>query len=243
MKQGYEMQIDIRSRTEKWAFVTGEYDCDVIDYISGLLNQPGSVVLDIGANIGFYTVPLGLHLRELGGQLYAFEPVKSNFSVLSHNVTLNELSKTVSLHQLALGEYDGSIDLAVETNGGAGTGNAVMVTSGTESILAPNSIAPIRPLDDFATERGIDSCAFIKIDIEGGEYGFLSGALEFIEAYRPIIFGEFNPYWLKMQGHIFSDIMDLLRPFGYVAFTLDCGSLRPIGPPDHPIQDVFLLSE
>src|SRR5687767_6694951 len=84
------MRLDLRSRTEEWSFWTGEYESHAIKLLGGLL-RPGDVVLDVGANIGFFSVPLGRILRASGGSLHAFEPVESNFKRLSDVIALNDL--------------------------------------------------------------------------------------------------------------------------------------------------------
>lgn len=66
--------------------------------------QPGSVVLDIGANVGYFTA----HISKLvgsAGRVHAFEPEPRNFSLLSSNVAANHLQNVV-LHPMALGDRE-----------------------------------------------------------------------------------------------------------------------------------------
>jgi len=243
MKNGHRMQIDLRSRTEKWAFVSGSYDQDVIDYMVARLNHPGATILDVGANVGFYSIPLGLRLQKNGGQLHAFEPVPTNLNSLTRNVELNDLSGVVVPHQMALGDTNGQVELSLETDNNSETGNAVMLTGKTGTVIRANTTAPIRRLDDCAASLGITSCSLIKVDIEGGEYDFLKGSLHLIDRSRPVIFGEFNPYWMRMQGYFFEDVMRLLAPFGYRVFSLtNSGSLLPVSDVKSDIHDIFLIS-
>jgi hypothetical protein len=85
MQDGSWMQLDVRSRTEQRPYWTGYYDNDILARLSSCLKEK-CVVFDVGAHIGFYSVALGRKLQALNGQLYAFEPVKSNFERLTTNI-------------------------------------------------------------------------------------------------------------------------------------------------------------
>jgi FkbM family methyltransferase len=217
MRDGSLMRLDVRSRTEAWAYWTGEYDATVISRLRTCL-MPGCVVLDIGANVGFYSIALGNSLQQLGGTLFAFEPVPSNKRRIEDAVQLNRLEETVRVFNVALGDEEGSIDMFMEDDNGASTGNAIMITQSVANEISQNVTARITRLDTFADEEKIESCRLIKIDIEGAEVMFLRGARRFLAAHRPIIYGEFNSYWIKRFGCSFLDVVEILKPLGYRFF-------------------------
>src|SRR3984957_20037157 len=72
MQLGYEMMVDLRAQTEFLAYYTGEYDTRTISNVLRLV-EPQWVVLDVGANIGFWTIPLAKTLKGFGS-LHCFEP-------------------------------------------------------------------------------------------------------------------------------------------------------------------------
>src|SRR5688572_26593270 len=81
------------------------------------LTKDGFRVLDIGANIGFFTAHLS-RLVSTSGQVIAIEPNKENFRLLQENVRRNQLNNAV-LHNLAVGENDGNAALYIsDWNGG-----------------------------------------------------------------------------------------------------------------------------
>ena len=82
------------------------------DYLmhSGVIKE-GDVVLDIGANIGYYVL-IESQLVGEKGKVYAVEPVRSNFELLEKNVQLNNL-KNVSTFQFAFGEKDAKSEIYV----------------------------------------------------------------------------------------------------------------------------------
>ncbi len=87
-----------------------------------------------------------------------------------------------------------------------------------EDNLTGNAAARITRLDSFVEEQQIEACHLIKIDVEGAEVMFLRGGEAFLSRHRPIIYGEFNPYWLKQFNHSFLDVFDIVKPWGYRFF-------------------------
>lgn len=212
------MQLDVRSRTEQWPYWTGNYDNDIISKLSNCLSE-NCVVFDVGAHIGFYSVPLGRQLQKLNGQLYAFEPVKSNFERLTTNLSLNNLEDTVLAHNVALGDDESIILMSMESNNNSNTGNVVMVKGEIPTnYFSINSKARLTRLDTFVKEQNIKSCHLIKIDVEGAEVMFLRGGASFLSQTRPIIYGEFNNYFLPKFGNSFLDVIDIVSPWNYRFF-------------------------
>jgi FkbM family methyltransferase len=242
MRDGSLMQVDVRSRTERRAYWTGEYDREILARLSACL-QEGWTVFDIGANVGFYTMALGRQLKARKGVLHAFEPVKSNFDRLVRCAALNGLEGVVVAHDVALGDEEGVIDLHMESEDNASTGNAVMVREnvvGTQN-MAVNATARITCLDTYAQEQQIDACHLIKIDVEGAELLFLRGGATFLGKHRPIIYGEFNPYWLKQFGQSFTDVVNLVTPWDYRFFKqADRARFVEMLQPEVDIADVLL---
>ena len=243
MRDGTTMRIDLRSRTERWTYVTGDYEADMVQRLADSLEAPNCTVLDVGANVGFYTVPLARKAQQLGGVLHAFEPVESNFQSLEHNVRINSLEATTHLHRLALGAETGTIELLLETENNATTGNAVAQTGTLEADgQSQSSTAPLTTLDRVAEDAGLTGCHLIKVDIEGGEYEFLKGGASFIQEHTPILFGEFNPFWLRQNGHRFTEVAELVLPWGYRLFGPDeTGDFAEVDKITDDLQDVLLL--
>ncbi len=87
-----------------------------------------------------------------------------------------------------------------------------------ENINVTRETIEITALDDYALKNNINRCAIIKIDIEGAEIFFIKGAVNFIQKHRPIIYGEFNSYFLRKFESSFLDIWEILEPLGYKVF-------------------------
>jgi FkbM family methyltransferase len=211
------MRLDLRSATEWRSYYSGLYE-DTLPALLPLLTD--GVVLDVGANIGFYTIPMARRLQEIGGLCIAFEPIPSNFMRLLENIEANRVGKSVRTFQLALGERDGEITMLLDTNEGAVTGNAVRVPCTVfdqgQRERSPLTV-PLRRLDDLIEELGLNQrpCGFIKVDIEGGEPLFLRGAVRVIERHRPLALMEINPVWLACNNLGIDDYLDVLKPQYY----------------------------
>lgn len=240
MRDGTSMRIDLRAAAERTAFWTGEYDREALASITQFL-CPDAVVLDIGANIGFYSIALGNRLRSLGGKVYAFEPVPGNYRRLVRLIKRNDLDGVVVPVNIALGDAEGSIDLKMDSTHGASSGNAVALCGGVEG--QATATARVTRLDTVVEELGIETCHFIKMDIEGGEFAFLKGGLSFIRRTCPVIFTELNAYRMRQFGWTFEDLADLLRPLGYRIYRHTRGRYLPATQAGSDLENVFLISE
>jgi FkbM family methyltransferase len=215
MRDGSFMNVDLRSATEWSCFYTGEYD-SYLGSIVPLLEEK-CTILDVGANVGFWTIPLARHVQKLGGICYAFEPVPGNYERLTQNICRNGLKEIVRSFPLALGEKSDEITMMFDSSDGALTGNAARVPHAAyedgQRERTPVS-ANLRRLDDLVSEIGLDAlpCVFMKVDIEGSEPFFLRGAVEFIHKHQPSILIEINRPWLIRNGVGIQDYLQVLSP-------------------------------
>ena len=179
----------------------------------------GDVCIDIGANLGYITVPLS-RITGSSGKVYAVEPVKPILSVLKSN-TKN--LKNVVIYPFALGAENKAIKLGNNTMKQKG-----FVASGSNFILDKrfdsNNIAEV----EFEAEmkRGselfydLDRLDFIKIDIEGYE-------AIVIPELEPVIL-KFNPILLiEARGQSRIQLLDFFKSHKYSAFVLHNEKLYP----------------
>lgn len=141
------------------------------------LIRPGSVVVDVGANIGAHT----LHFSQLvgpAGQVHAFEPQRLVFQMLCANVALNGI-ENVYCSQTAVGVERTTIRLATaDPNAEQNFGGLSLAVLASER----GELVEVRPLDV--------ECNFLKIDVEGMETEVLEGAREVIQRSRPFLYVE-----------------------------------------------------
>ncbi len=205
MRLGHEMLVDPRSATEFAAYYTGDYDTVAIRSVMRLLN-PDSIVLDVGANIGFWSVPLARRLTR-GGRLHCFEPVPGNFERLTENIRQNSLDEVVSVHQLGLSDRNGSAKISLRDGFGAQTGNAAIVIEEEDLKYVCVEIV-LCALDDIFDSFSEERIDFIKADIEGHEDRFLCGASNVIRRFRPILYLEINEPYYHRRGLNPTDVFE-----------------------------------
>jgi len=174
------------------------------------LIKAGDRVLDIGANIGYYTL-LFCDLVSPGGMVIAVEPDPTNFSLLARNLSSQVANGSTQLHQVALGSTSGNAQLflADESSGLHRLYSSVCCgTKSTEvSVILGDSLA-LAPLD------------FIKIDIEGFEPEALKGLSQTI-AHSPNlkILCEFSPLSLLEAGCSPASFLKTMKEAGFNLVT------------------------
>jgi FkbM family methyltransferase len=169
--------------------------------------QRGMHVVDIGANVGDYTLWFS-HLVGSEGHVYAFEPSPHAFRLLIRNVADNRASNVTALNQ-AVADVDGCqqfFDVPKATGQSSLVRSAV--PSGNECTLI--EVHTIR-LDTFVRQNHIQRCDFIKLDVQGAEYRVLLGALDTLRRYRPKCLLEFWPWGLVQSGTTPEALLALLR--------------------------------
>lgn len=134
------------------------------------LCTPNSVVVDVGANFGYFTV-MGANLIGTGGsgQVFAFEPNPKLAGLLRRNLEVNWSIAPVIFHEAAVGDDAGEITLFVPEGHGA---NASL--SAAQGVACSEVKVPLLRLDDtLPSDLTID---LMKIDVEGHEAAVLRGA-------------------------------------------------------------------
>ena len=146
-----------------------------------LLDKPDGLVLDIGANLGTFCVPLAQKIPQL--KFHAFEPQRIVSYQLCANVIINSL-ENVYTYELALSNESVSVDLAMpdytaETNIGAFSIDKEVRNNEYEcKTVNTTDRIDVVPLD-FLT---LNNIRLIKIDVEGHELEVLQGGIETIKA-------------------------------------------------------------
>jgi FkbM family methyltransferase len=228
MRGGHMMRIDLRSLTEYRTFYSGTYDDDIISDVISLI-EPDTVVFDIGANIGFHSVPLALACDAKHAALISVEPMPTNVQALRHNLELNGVGG-VRVIPCALGKKRGVVQLVLREDfvSGADTGNAsIAIDDGRDAMFRTLNVE-MRTLDEVceALETRVD---VIRMDIEGSEIDLLQGGEQTVRRCSPIIVGEFNEWFLQRRSWAWPDVHKYLDALGYAVFYRRRGRWTLIG--------------
>lgn len=207
------------------------------------LIKPGMTVVDIGANIGYYTL---LAAGAVGpkGKVYGFEPEPRNFELLRRNVMVNGLN-WATLSDKALWNEAGTAQLFT-THGYAACGGHTLC-GGDAHDTRPSIAVETITLDAFLSDdRKVD---VIKIDAEGAEPFILEGMQEVIRSNRDLkIIMEFSPAFLRFVGRDPVNYLADLRKQGFrVRLIMHDTTLEELDPnsiePDSDWLEMVLLDK
>lgn len=195
--------------------------------------EPGDIFVDVGANIGLYTV-IAAHLVGPAGHVFAFEPSPKTFERLRTNVELNGFAN-VSCHQLALSHQSGQTLLNVSLDGHDAWNSLARPIAG--STFGVQTITGIQ-WDAFAREHRLTGqVTMMKIDIEGWETRMLQGACETLaRPDAPVLQVEFTDQACQAAGSSCARVYGMLEEFGYQMFVYD-GFLKRLIP--EPLRETY----
>jgi FkbM family methyltransferase len=174
--------------------------------------QPGMQAVDVGANIGVYTVAMARAVGS-GGRVWAFEPTPASADLLQRNLALNEIGN-VDVIRAAASDREGPIELSVGIDAEANT------------IVKPGEAGGERipatavTLDAIAAGRGWAGIDLIKLDVEGHEFEAICGAARFLAANSPLVMFE-----IKAGAAFDLRALEPLARLGYEFYRLLPGPL------------------
>ena len=161
---------------------------------------PGSVAVDVGANIGALTLPLARIIGS-GGTVVAIEAQRTAYQLLCANLALNEIGNVRAIHAAA-GRASGRTQVPVlDQTKPHNLGGVELSDKGGEPIAVVS-------IDDLQ----LPACHFMKIDVEGQEGSVIAGAAETIARFRPALYVEND------RRHQSPDLIRQIRDLDYVLY-------------------------
>lgn len=185
-------------------------------------NVASPVLVDIGANLGAWTVPMGKHTLPKEGKVFSFEPQRPVFYQLCANVFLNNLINC-HVNNLAVGGFCGDINIPLldihnfKNVGALSLCEKIREEQGWIRSLEHFESARIATLDSLLLPKA----HLVKIDVEGLELEVLQGGRKWLQysGYPPVLFEVWGDY---MKGMINKKaiLFDLIKnDFGYVIYS------------------------
>jgi FkbM family methyltransferase len=165
---------------------------------------PDAWVIDVGANIGIFTLEFARWVRG-SGRVIAIEPEGANYRRLLERLGDSELGPLVLPHQAAATDRDGPVRLQVRPEHPGDH----RLTDG-----AGIEIPGVR-LDTLVGDAGYPVIGLLKIDVQGAEERVLLGARDTILRCRPVILIEIDEGALRDLGSSSARVLDLLGEHGY----------------------------
>jgi FkbM family methyltransferase len=176
--------------------------------------KKGNIVLDLGANIGYYSLILA-KLVGKNGRVFAFEPDPVNFAILKKNIQINNYQNVVA-YQKAVSNQSGTLRLYQNPkNPGAHT-----IYQDFKENRTSIKVKSIK-LDDYFQNHKL-RIDFIKMDIEGAEAAALLGMMNILKRNKKIkIITEFQPLGLERSGFGARKFLELLKELGFKLYEID----------------------
>jgi len=211
------LEVDLEPDSIGFKVYFGRYQPDIVKAFRSLL-QPGDIVFDVGANIGYLSA-IAADAVGPTGQVHCFEPAPSNVRKLRRLAEINP-SYSIAVNQVAVGERTGSATILVSlTNIDSHT--MIPRLSNPDDSVAVTQV-PIITLDDYIRQTALSRLSLVKIDVEGFEFPVLRGLRRFLEAgHRPAIITEVTPAAYPLLGHTLAEMAQFMTEFGYSAFLPD----------------------
>ncbi|MFI5197729.1 MAG: FkbM family methyltransferase [Thermoanaerobaculia bacterium] len=224
LDEGPRLFLDLSDVYIGLAILQGNYERVEVSLLKTFVHE-GDVVVDVGANIGFYTVLLA-ELVGPSGHVFAYEPLPQNTALLEKSISENRFDDRVKLRKAVLSDRPGTAELVwLPLERGS-------QCSGGSYIRAPG--APVPPGHDVLSvsmatldaEEFPGPVRFLKIDVEGAEPLVFRGARETLRRDRPVILAEINPTQLGTVSGMTPDaFLREMEGWGYACFRFQDGSV------------------
>jgi FkbM family methyltransferase len=183
------------------------------------LLRPGQTVLDIGGNIGFYSLSLAKQFPT--SRFHAFEPIPKTFAQLKGNLEMNNISN-VSIYNFGFSNERKTLTFYFYPEGSGNASSARL----SERDSVEEVTCSVITVDEFVKENGL-RVDFIKCDVEGAELLVFQGANSVLDTHRPIVFSEMLRKWSKKFNYDPNEIFELFRSKNYGVYTSAHGELLP----------------
>jgi len=165
---------------------------------------PGSHIIDIGANIGFFTEHFAKWVAPTIGGVIAIEPEPENYARLNKRLTRLKLQDYVSTIQAAVADVSGPLHLMVNPEH---PGDHQLAETG----LPVNGIT----IDDIIRQKQWPDVSLIKIDVQGAETRVIHGARETLLRLQPTLYIEVSETDLNRHGSSSEKLVNLLGSLNY----------------------------
>jgi FkbM family methyltransferase len=199
---GREIEVRYREGIGLSMLLEGQFEGAEIEALCTYAHRD-SAAIDVGANIGIYTVVLATAIGT-GGRVLAFEPAPENVGRLRRNLQINGISNA-DLFPVAVGARSGCVELYLSDDPAAHSTSVVAA----ERRVGRSMPVAASSLDVVWNEARRPGVSVVKIDVEGTELGVLEGARELLAACRPTLLIE-----IKSAVRL-ANVKGLLAPYGY----------------------------
>jgi FkbM family methyltransferase len=216
--------VDVRSDLFSRLLLENQYEQELVQYCQKYFDFQKDVI-DVGANIGFYSVFFARKITA-GRKVLSVEPTKNALRRLHKNISINGVEDKIIVYEGAASNFEGTIDINVvegkEEYSSTGKMQHPAVgtqKSHTEKVNCTTVDALVR---NYSLNPG-----FLKIDVEGVGNLVFEGSKNLLIKNRPVILSELSNTLLKENGSSSSAVIDFLKRYDYQVFDPVFPASRP----------------
>lgn len=233
-RKGFKLVLNIDDWIQHNIYFLGGYEEAELKAVEKLINK-GSYFIDVGSNIGLFTLHASAFVAETG-RVISFAPGAASFSSLQEHIKLNEL-QNVTIEKMALGNRIGKVRLYYNDR----EKNLGMASLQPQESIESEEVE-ISTLDDYLEENPCKQIDFIKIDAEGYEYEVVKGMKKTLFAYKPNLLIEILDEQIPTENSQVLQIFGFLEQLGYIKYYIgDDGSISPTE--INPLRRNFLFKQ
>lgn len=211
-----------------YLILRGNFELSEQQFIEKTL-KPGDVFIDIGANIGFFSIKAADRVGQLG-KVLAFEPTPKTYHRLKSNISFNALEYIIQAHSIAIGAQQANLPLQISDDqfDAWNTLGKPSVEGSFSEVLVP--VEPFAFALKQLTEDELSRLKLIKIDVEGFEKFVFEGVFQVLNQIPSCYWMiEFNDENFIPNGYSGKELAESLIEKGFELFTINIdGSLSPL---------------
>ncbi len=205
---GDRLQMEFEPSLIGWTcFERGTWEPEQTAIISDSLS-PGAIVLNVGANTGYYALLAG-SLVAPQGHVHAFEIQPAIIEILRRNVARNNLQDVVTI--VTAGCFSSERDATIHCPGDPGSASVAFNESGVRVRLTT--------VDHYAAINGLSRVDLLLIDTEGADFEVLKGAATVLTRFRPMVVAE--AHLLARFGSSEDEMITFMSQYGYSVAALN----------------------
>lgn len=225
-RQGLRWRLDLSDNLQQRLCVVGSYEALLLDALADHLRF-GDVVLDVGANIGAFALPVARRVRGGTGRVIAVEPARDTAQRLRSHVEINSATDTVQVVEVGLSDQAGRGQLRLSPFGPGDVGSRTLEGDST----AVGDPVELTTGDALRHRLGVERFDVIKIDVEGHEIAVLDGLRETFMTRPPrVVVLEVVAANQERAGLSTSQLVAKMSQLGYDGLAVRHRGLVPLGP-------------
>jgi FkbM family methyltransferase len=217
MTAGFRMHLHLGDPQERLMYFSGEYEHLTANVFKMAL-RPGDIVIDGGANIGYYSL-LSATMVGQEGSVHAFEPIPDTFDALTANVAVNNFVR-IHLNQTALSDHAGELQFEVPLDKQT---HQPLRTGARQVLLGDGPVTRVlaTTLDDYAASRDIAHIRLVKLDLEGGELEAVKGMQNLLSTHAiDYLIAESNTWLLEKRQMSGREVTEAVARYGYRPYAI-----------------------